>query len=143
MNTLKFWIKRYGWSKEKRDEGASLNNKNAVGNKGGAPPEGNLNSIKHGAYQSIYFDMFNTEDRISWINACMNQLRRLIEAKAKIAGDTEKLQLEKERFDFQRYKADIELKLKKEKLESEKNKNNDLNKDKPIEILIKRKDEDK
>lgn len=180
INTLKSWIKRYRWSDEKKKykkkdahknkKGAPFNNKNAVGNDGGAP-EGNLNSIKHGAYQSIYFDMLNTEDkilfnmmqsstnvddeikllrlkiarllnlkqsffynmfdqkvkkelseedRIAGINACMDQLRRLIEAKAKIAGDTEKLQLEKERFEFNKYKADIELKLKKDRIEIER-----------------------
>lgn len=181
INTLKSWIKRYGWSEEKKNynkkgapkkkKGAPLNNKNAEGNKGGSPPPGNLNAIKHGAYQSLYYDMLNTEDkilfntiqptvnvddeikllrlkiagllsrekdffynpfgfkvekeiseeeRISGINACMDQLRRLIADKAKIANDTEKLQLEKEKFEFNKYKSDIELQLKKEKLELEK-----------------------
>lgn len=180
INTLKSWIKRYNWSEErkrrnkegapKKKRGAPLNNKNAVGNDGGAP-EGNLNAIKHGAYQSIYADMLNTEDqilfnmiqpivnvddeikiirlkiarllnrertffydmfgnkhvkdiseeeRISGINACMDQLRKLIETKAKTLGDTEKLQLEKDKFEFNKYKTDIELQLKKERLELEK-----------------------
>lgn len=185
INTLKSWIKRYGWSEEKKNynkkgapknkRGAPLNNANAIGNDGGAPP-GNLNAIKHGAYQSIYADMLNTEeqilfnmiqpdlnideeiklirlkiarllnrdktffynmfgvkvekdiseeDRIAGINACMDQLRRLIETKASMLTDTEKLQLEKEKFEFSKYKSDIELQLKKEKLELEKLKANE------------------
>jgi hypothetical protein len=60
------------------------------------------------------------EERISGINACMDQLRKLIEVKAKMATDTEKVELDKEKFEFQKYKADIELQLKKEKLEIEK-----------------------
>ncbi|NLY44635.1 MAG: terminase [Tissierella sp.] len=71
INTLKSWIKRYKWSEEKKNynnkgapkkkKGAPLNNENA---KGYGAPEGNLNAIKHGAYQSIYADMLNTEERI-------------------------------------------------------------------------------
>lgn len=204
MNTLKSWVKRYNWSEERKNlkkkgahnnkRGAPKGNKNAEGNKGGAAPPGNMNAIKHGAYQSIYFDMLNTEDkilfnmipssinideeikllrlkiarllnreksffynmfgkkvekelteedRIAGINACMDQLRRLIEAKAKMATDTEKVELEKEKFEFQKYKTDIELQLKREKLELEKNKVKGQDNDKPIEILIKRKGEDK
>lgn len=181
INTLKSWIKRYKWSDEKKNykkkgahknkKGAPLNNKNAEGNSGGAAPIGNINAIKHGAYQSIYADMLSTEeqilfnmiqptlnideeikilrlkiarllgrdktffynmfgikvekdiseeDRIAGINACMDQLRKLIETKASMSTDTEKLQLENEKFEFQKYKADIELQLKKEKLELEK-----------------------
>lgn len=53
LNTLKSWVKRYHWSEEKKGApkkkkgGAPLNNKNAVGNKGGAPK-------KHGLF-SKYF----------------------------------------------------------------------------------------
>ncbi|WFA10347.1 helix-turn-helix domain-containing protein [Tissierella sp. Yu-01] len=185
INTLKSWIKRYKWSEEKKEKskkgapkkkrGAPLNNKNAVGNDGGAPP-GNLNAIKHGAYQSIYADMLSAEeqilfnmiqptvnideeikilrlkiarllgrektffynmfgikvekdiseeDRIKGINECMDQLRRLIDLKSSMLTDTEKLQLDKEKFEFQKYKSDIELQLKKEKLEIEKLKANE------------------
>lgn len=185
LNTLKSWIKRYGWADEKKNKskkgapkkkkGAPLNNSNAVGNDGGAP-EGNLNAIKHGAYQSIYADMlgpeeqilFNMiqpdlniddeikilrlkiarllgrettffydiwgrkvekeiseEDRIKGINECMDQLRRLIELKSKMSTDTEKLQLEKEKFEFNKYKSDVDLQLKREKFEFEKLKANE------------------
>ena len=57
INTIKSWIKRYGWSKSKNREGAPdkrkgapLNNKNAVGNKGGAAPPGNKNAERHGFF---------------------------------------------------------------------------------------------
>lgn len=181
MNTLKSWIKRHNWSEERKNQekkgahknkrGAPKGNRNAEGNRGGSAPEGNLNAIKHGAYQSIYVNMLSDEEkalykqieptinideeikllrlkiarllnrettffyspfgdkfkkdiseeeRIAGINACMDQLRKLIETKAKRLGDTEKLQLEREKFKFQKYKTDIELQLKKEKLELEK-----------------------
>lgn len=197
INTLKSWIKRYGWSEEKKNynkkgapkkkKGAPLNNKNAEGNPGGAPPIGNLNAIKHGAYQSIYADMLSMEDkilfnmiqpsvniddeiklirlkiarllnrekdffynafgikvekdiseedRIAGINACMDQLRRLIETKASMLTDTEKLQLEKEKFEFNKYKSDIELQLKKEKLELEKIKAQGDDNKKSIRVTI-------
>jgi uncharacterized protein YjcR len=204
MNTLKSWVKRYSWSDErkklnekgahKNKRGAPKGNKNAIGNPGGdGPPEGNLNAIKHGAYQSLYYEMLGTEDkilfntiqptvniddeikilrlkiarllnleksffyndfgvkrdkdvseeeRIAGINACMDQLRKLIEVKAKMATDTEKLELEKEKLEFQKYKADIDLQLKKEKLELEKSKIEDDNNDSPMEIIIKRKGEE-
>ena len=181
INTLKSWIKRYGWSDErkrlknkgapKKKRGAPLNNKNAVGNVGGSAPAGNLNAIKHGAYQSIYADMLSDEDKALYenigatvdvdeeirllrlkiarllnrkqtfvydmfgkkhdmditeeartvgINACMDQLRKLIETKATTLGSTEKLQLDKDKFEFQKYRTEIELQLKKDKLELEK-----------------------
>ncbi|PRR70905.1 phage terminase small subunit [Clostridium thermopalmarium] len=54
INTIKSWIKRYNWSKEKKEvsahkkkKGAPLNNKNAVGH--GAPPK-NKNAEKHGFF---------------------------------------------------------------------------------------------
>lgn len=58
LNTLKSWVKRYHWADEKkgapknerRKRGAPLNNKNAVGNEGGAPKE-NSNAVKHGLFQ--------------------------------------------------------------------------------------------
>lgn len=54
LNTIKSWVKRYGWSEEKKQEGAHknkkgapLNNKNAVGH--GAPSK-NKNAEKHGFF---------------------------------------------------------------------------------------------
>lgn len=78
--------------------------------------------------KSFFYNMFgqkvekelSEEERIDGINACMDQLRRLIEVKAKMATDTEKLELDKERLEFQKYKTEIELQLRKERLELEK-----------------------
>lgn len=78
--------------------------------------------------KTFFYNMFgervekeiSEEDRISGINACMDQLRKLIESKAKISTDTEKIQLEKDKFEFNKYKIDIELQIKKEKLDLEK-----------------------
>lgn len=60
MNTLKSWIKRNGWADERKrilekgapenKRGAPLNNKNAVGNKGGSAPLNNKNAEKHGFF---------------------------------------------------------------------------------------------
>jgi uncharacterized protein YjcR len=61
MNTLKSWISRNKWAAERkkknekgahnRKRGAPLNNKNAVGNKGGyGPPKENKNAEKHGFF---------------------------------------------------------------------------------------------
>lgn len=55
INTLKSWIKRYGWTKDATKEGAfckqkgaPLNNKNAVGH---GAPEKNNNAVKHGLFE--------------------------------------------------------------------------------------------
>ena len=172
INTIKSWKQRYCWDRKsvhtKKKKGAPAGNKNAIGNKGGAAPLGNLNNIKHGAYQSLYPDMLNDEEkelydkapadadidaeikllrlkiarllnrdktffydifgnrlekeiseeeRLSGIVSAMDQLRRLVEVKAKIANDTA-------RFEFDKYKADIELQLKRERLELDKSKVN-------------------
>lgn len=48
----------------KRKKGGQPGNKNAVGNKGGnGGPEGNINAIKHGAYQTIYAAYLPEEER--------------------------------------------------------------------------------
>ncbi|WP_425447753.1 phage terminase small subunit [Dethiothermospora halolimnae] len=60
LNTIKSWVKRYGWSKEKKQKGAHkkkkgapLNNKNAVGH--GAPSK-NKNAEKHGFFSKYLPD---------------------------------------------------------------------------------------
>lgn len=78
--------------------------------------------------KTIFYDMFGKkydidvkeEDRENGIVICMAQLEKLIRTQAAIIGDTEKLQLEKEKFDFKKYKDEIELQLKREKLELDK-----------------------
>lgn len=69
LNTLKSWVKRYHWSEEKKGtpkkkkKGAPLHNKNAVGNKGGAP-KGNSNAVKHG-----FFAKYLPEDTLDIMDA--------------------------------------------------------------------------
>lgn len=69
LNTLKSWVKRYHWSEEKKcapkkkKMGAPLHNKNAVGNKGGAP-KGNSNAVKHG-----FFAKYLPEDTLDIMDA--------------------------------------------------------------------------
>ena len=46
-----------------KPKGAPKGNKNAVGNAGCAAPEGNLNAIKHGAYQNLYAGFLPPEER--------------------------------------------------------------------------------
>ncbi|MFZ5688664.1 MAG: hypothetical protein ACOY9Y_10915 [Bacillota bacterium] len=70
---------------------------------------------------SFFYDMFGNkrekkiseEDRINGIEILMEQLRKLVEAKAKINHDSSK-------FEFEKYKTEVELQLKREKLELEK-----------------------
>lgn len=73
INTLKSWIKRYGWADEKKYQskqcapnkkrGAPIGNKNAVGNNGGAPPK-NKNAEKHG-----FFSKYLPEETMNIIQA--------------------------------------------------------------------------
>lgn len=46
-----------------KPRGAPKGNKNAKGNKGGSAPKGNINAIKHGAYQTIYADFLYGEEK--------------------------------------------------------------------------------
>lgn len=60
INTVKSWKQRYGWQRQKgapsekgvhtKKPGAPLGNKNAIGNRGGAPPR-NSNAVTHGLFQ--------------------------------------------------------------------------------------------
>ena len=46
-----------------KEKGGQLGNRNAAGNSGGAAPPGNLNAIKHGAYQTIYAAYLQNEEK--------------------------------------------------------------------------------
>lgn len=46
-----------------KEKGGQLGNRNAAGNSGGAAPPGNLNAIKHGAYQTIYADYLPADEK--------------------------------------------------------------------------------
>ena len=60
LNTIKSWVKRYGWADErkqrcapKKKKGAPLNNKNAVGH---GPPKENKNAETHGFFSKYLPD---------------------------------------------------------------------------------------
>lgn len=81
LNTVKSWKQRNGWNRKenatdkkwrtqkekkgahKRKRGGQPNNQNAKGNSGGSAPAGNLNAIKHGAYQTIYANFLPDEEK--------------------------------------------------------------------------------
>ncbi|EAD0695540.1 hypothetical protein NW59_14125 [Listeria monocytogenes] len=84
-NTLKAWIRRYGWKDEKEKGasktkkmgapfgnvnakgnsggGAPLGNKNAIGNSGGGAPFGNKNALFTGEFEIIDPDYFSDEEK--------------------------------------------------------------------------------
>ncbi|EKN42513.1 hypothetical protein N452_11120 [Clostridium botulinum A2 117] len=202
LNTIKSWVKRYGWSEEKKQKGAHKNkkgaplkNKNAVGH--GAPVK-NKNAEKHGFFskylpdetldiiqeietktpldmlwdqimiqyaaivrsQRIMYvtekeemikelkktkdswgDKSSSEEReyefqFAWdrqatfLNAqsrAMGELRSLIKQYDEMLNTNWDMATEEQKLRIQKLKADI---------------NKDDNKDKPIQILIKRKGED-
>lgn len=69
VNTIKSWKQRHGWQRKKgaplkkgvhtKKVGAPLGNKNALGNKGGAPHR-NQNAVTHG-----FFSKFLPEETLS------------------------------------------------------------------------------
>lgn len=199
INTIKSWIKRYGWSKEKKQKGAHkkkkgapLNNKNAVGH---GAPAGNKNAETHGFFSkylpnetlSIIQEIKGKDSLdILWENITI-QYAAIIRAQrimyVKDQDDiTKHLKKEKDgdtfterEWEFQyawdkqanflqaqsramselrsmikRYEemmqtdlATEEQKLRIEKLKADIEKVKGVDKDKPIEIVIKRKGEDK
>lgn len=68
--TIRRWKSTYDWDSERSDKkkenarkkGGQQGNKNAVGNKGGAP-KGSKNHYIHGAYESIYWDTLDDEEK--------------------------------------------------------------------------------
>lgn len=46
-----------------KNKGGQPGNQNAKGNSGGAAPEGNVNAVKHGAYQSLYAKYLPDEEK--------------------------------------------------------------------------------
>lgn len=91
LNTVKSWKQRNNWERSEpkgctqnikkgahkvekyahkdaekganKKKGAQPGNHNATGNKGGAAPEGNVNAVKHGAYQTIYASFLPDEEK--------------------------------------------------------------------------------
>ncbi|MDB0519989.1 hypothetical protein C4R87_19405 [Clostridioides difficile] len=73
INTLKGWIKRYNWSKERKEKGVPKNKKGESKAKKGAPfcnknsvgkgaPKGNKNNRKHGLYEKVYWDTLKKDE---------------------------------------------------------------------------------
>lgn len=71
--TVRGWKNKDGWdsklngtfqknTERSKPKGGQPGNKNAIDNDGGAPP-GNLNAIKHGAYQTIYAAYLQNEEK--------------------------------------------------------------------------------
>lgn len=46
-----------------KQKGGQLGNKNAAGNKGGAPPRHNKNALKTGEFETLFFDTLNQEEK--------------------------------------------------------------------------------
>ena len=66
-DTLRHWKTRDKWDSQiKRKPGGQPRNKNAVGNRGGAP-RGNKNAEKDGAYSAIFFNRLS-EDELAIFN---------------------------------------------------------------------------
>lgn len=77
LSAVKSWAFRY-WKKDDCNQdgkklqpekkkvatrGAPQKNKNAVGNKGGAAPEGNKNALKTGEFETLFFDALDAEEK--------------------------------------------------------------------------------
>lgn len=78
INTVKSWVKRYGWAAErkrikekgapKNTRGAPFGNQNAKGNKGGpGGPIGNKKAEKHGFFSRIFPDDPETQEIVESI----------------------------------------------------------------------------
>jgi uncharacterized protein YjcR len=75
INTVKSWKTRYQWSKDNKkgvhtksekvctQKGGQPGNKNAVGNKGGAPPKENKNAVKTGEFETLFFDALEEDEK--------------------------------------------------------------------------------
>lgn len=70
--TIRSWKNRYKWDnatlqKNKRNvakkRGGQPDNKNAVGNKGGAAPKQNKNAVKTGEFETLFFDTLDAEEK--------------------------------------------------------------------------------
>ena len=74
VGTIRSWKKRYNWDKKsnatlhkrKRNvakaKGGQPGNQNAIGNHGGAAPEGNKNAVTTGEFETLFFDTLNPEE---------------------------------------------------------------------------------
>ncbi len=75
VGTIRSWKKRYNWDKKsnatlhkrKRNvakaKGGQPGNQNAIGNHGGAAPEGNKNAVTTGEFETLLFDCLDPEEK--------------------------------------------------------------------------------
>ena len=75
VGTIRSWKKRYNWDeksnatlhKRKRNvakaKGGQPGNQNAIGNHGGAAPEGNKNAVTTGEFETLLFDCLDPEEK--------------------------------------------------------------------------------
>lgn len=75
VGTIRSWKKRYNWDKKsnatlhkrKRNvakaKGGQRGNQNAIGNHGGAAPEGNKNVVTTGEFETLLFDCLEPEEK--------------------------------------------------------------------------------
>lgn len=75
VGTIRSWKKRYNWDeksnatlhKRKRNvakaKGGQPGNQNAIGNHGGAAPEGNKNAVTTGEFETLLFDCLEPEEK--------------------------------------------------------------------------------
>lgn len=71
--TVRSWKSRYKWDnatlqKPKRNvakpRGGQIGNRNAVGNRGGAAPQGNKNALKTGEFETLFFDTLKEDEKL-------------------------------------------------------------------------------
>lgn len=75
VGTIRSWKNRYNWDKKsnatlhkrKRNvakaKGGQPGNQNAIGNCGGAAPEGNKNAVTTGEFETLLFDCLDSDER--------------------------------------------------------------------------------
>ena len=75
VGTIRSWKNRYNWDektnatlhKRKRNvakaKGGQPGNQNAIGNRGGAAPEGNKNAVTTGEFETLLFDCLDPEEK--------------------------------------------------------------------------------
>lgn len=75
VGTIRSWKNRYNWDKKsnatlhkrKRNvakaKGGQPGNQNAIGNHGGAAPEGNKNAVTTGEFETLLFDCLDPEEK--------------------------------------------------------------------------------
>lgn len=83
-NTVNDWRAKDKWKKKLNKTGAPYGNQNAIGNKGGRAPKGNLNSFKYGSYTKripmsikTIMEELDIEDPLEklWKTICLQEAR--------------------------------------------------------------------